>query len=165
MWATVRNVGVFFTTIKGWAYLMSLIPTMATFVSGVLEQLPWPYRITLTTVTLAAGLLIVAASLWIWERAAILITNRRERQRIMISLSNLGDNVNALDLPTAAAIWAGTGEISNIERHVYFRSLKNAVDNGKISASNLNKAGEVNAKTKADFESLKDYWRNKGVIN
>lgn len=164
MYGAIRQIGLFFASIKGWAILVSTLPGIATLVVGQSEGLPSAAIITYTSVSLVCGLASVALGFWIFERATIYFTTRKEQDRIITALGNLGENVEKLDLPTAAAIWAGTLDSADIVRHTYFRGLKDAVDNKKIRAFNLNARGHAYIKTHVDLEDLKDFWRTKGVI-
>ena len=143
--------------------MASFVLALATFFTGWWEGLSWAARITYATVTLAAALAIVVLAVWIWEKGTLYLTTRRDQQRIVKALNNLGEDTQELDIITAAAIWAGTLDISNIERHTYFRGLKDAVNKRKIEPTNLTN-GKADKKTKVDFESLMDYWRSKKII-
>lgn len=160
----IRNIGVWLASIKGWWLVVGTLPSVVAAISGYFEGLPWAAIIVYWTAALAVGMALVLLSLLTFERATTFYTTRKEQTRIMTALENLGESITELDLPTAAAIWAGTAEIGNIERHTYFRGLKNAVDMGKIKASNFNKAGKANRNTTVDFEALKEFWHKKRVI-
>jgi hypothetical protein len=149
--------------IKGWLYMLSVAPSLLVAFTWW-EGLSWTWRIVLFMNVLAAGLAAVACGLIIWERATLFLTSRKEQRRITATINALGDNVQELDIPTAAAIWAGTMETANVERHAHFRGLKNAVDRGLIRPTNHAAPRTANMHTKVDVSSLLDFWRSKGVI-
>ena len=159
------TLGNWFRSLQGWLYMLSAaVPAVFGWIAATWDGLSWSARLMLVLGAIAVGLNIVCAAIWVFDKIRLAFKTAVEQDRIMAALGNLGEEVAELDLLTAAAIWAGTGEIENIDRHVHFRGLKNAVDNNRIKAENFDGRGKAYKKTKLDFESLKDYWRGKGVI-
>ncbi len=130
-----------------------------------MDQLPWSLRVPAMMVSFASGLIIISLGVFLYEKIGVFVTARADRKRILGHLDQLGENVTRLNIKTAAEIWAGTREEGDIQRHIYFRCLKDAVNNGKLFSINLEKKQKANIKTAVDVESLKAFWRSKGVID
>ena len=160
----IKSIGLFFASAKGLVYAVSIVPAVVAIVLGWFEGRPASDIIMILAVTIAAGLVVAAHGLWIWQTGSVFLTSRKQQDHIIQSLNDLGEDVENLDLPTAAAIWAGSHDDQDITRHVQFRGLKNAVNLGKIKATNLRSGENANRTTQVDFESLQDFWRTKGVI-
>lgn len=170
MFAKIRQFGLWFASLKGMAYAMSLIPTVAAFVSGVLEQRPWSEIILIVVGTLALGLAAVYYAISIGERAKNYFVSRAEQRQIAERLSEyINGEMVEIDTPTAAAIWAGTREEGSIERHVKFRRIKSAIANGRITnTQQRNPTGHTargpNVHTWMPVSEFRNYLISIGVI-
>lgn len=71
-------------------------------------------------------------------------------------------NLDEIDLPTAAAIWSGTRDENDVNRHLRFRELKQAVREGKLrSCSRV--GGKVNRFTTVKPDELATYFQIRSV--
>ena len=68
MLGILRNIGVLFTSVKGWLIAMSSLPAISVFVSGFFDPLPWGHKIALMTLALAGGAVFVVCLITIWEK-------------------------------------------------------------------------------------------------
>lgn len=66
--------------------------------------------------------------------------------------------LSAIDLETAAAIWAGTREANDVVRHLRFRELKQAVREGRLIAKSK-VGGRVNRDTQVTPPELERFFR------
>lgn len=144
----------------------SLIPSAIVWLSGYWERLLWSERITLIMVTLAVGVNLVAAGIYIWEKSSNFFTTRREQKRIAIELGGLAaDGVKELDTASIAALWAGTRADEDITRHMRFRRIKSAIDNNQVkNAIYKNGKPPANIHTWVPIDDLKEYFLRVGII-
>ncbi|MEO3428924.1 hypothetical protein AAFN88_08725 [Pelagibius sp. CAU 1746] len=163
IWKFIGSFFRFLVTVKGALYLVGVAPAVISFFSGWLDGLSTSAIVAYSMLALVSGLAAVSLALWIYERATLFLTSRRQQERIMQGLLTLGEDVTELDIPTAAGIWAGTYSAESVERHLNFRGLKSAARRGLIKTT-YTEDGKVNVRTKLDLESLKEFWRKKGVI-
>ena len=163
MLSTVRNLATAANVAKGLGILFAAVVSVWTAVSAVLADWPTPTIIFITVAVAMAAAILVYFIMGVYIRASHFIRTRSDQTRIMTLLNNLGENVAELDIITAAGIWAGTLELANVERHSYFRGLKNAVNAEEIVPTFMEHE-HANKNTRLSLNSLTDYWRRKGVI-
>ena len=168
----LKNVGVFFATLKGWLYLVGVAPAIVVTILGFIEPLSWSLRISVMTITLAAGLLVVYFGIGIWEKSTNHFTTRREQKRIASELQGLiEDQVTEVDTGSVAAIWAGTLDANNIVRHLRFRRIKAAINNGEIRNTfqrppiGKRPAKGANMYTWIPIEELRRYFIERHIIS
>lgn len=94
------------------------------------------------------------------------LTSRATRDRIEKQLAEyVAAGETMIDTPTAAAVWAGTMETGDIQRHLYFRMIKLAVDNGTIkNAKFSDQSQRANMYTKIPLDEFKGFLKAKGVL-
>ena len=93
-------------------------------------------------------------------------TSKLIRDRIEKQLAaHIAAGATVIDTPTAAAIWAGTMETGDIQRHLCFRLIKMAINDGSIK--NARFAGEsqrANMHTKIPLDEFIGYLKARGVL-
>lgn len=68
MWKYIKDFGMLLRSISGYVWLLTtILPTVATFVLGIYECLSWAESVTLTTVTIAAGVDLCVGGLWLYD--------------------------------------------------------------------------------------------------
>jgi hypothetical protein len=166
MWKPVRSVGLAFASVKGWLFAVSLMPAVLTYLLGFYEGLPWAAIAAYSTAALALGVWLAWGFLKLYEAAAGHFTAWATRSRINSQLREYVDaGETMVDTPTAAAIWAGTLDADNIQRHLYFRMIKLAIAHGVIKNAQF-KDGirKVNMYTKIPLEEFIKFLQLKGVL-
>ena len=127
------TVGQWLRSIQGWAFGVSLLPAITAFIAGLFDRLPWAAIVAYSTVALAAGATLVLLALVIAQKAAVYFTKRKERARIASQINEyMTAGHSRIDTPTAAAIWAGTRDDDDVNRHLRFRLIKAAINRGEI---------------------------------
>lgn len=166
MWDKIRAIGIFFTTLKGWAYALSIGPTIGALISGVFEDRPWSEIILISMITLAVGLLAVYYVLLIWDRTTNYFITRKQQKRIARDLKVLlDDNFKTIDTSTAAAIWSGTLDEKSVTQRLCFRRIKGAINRKEIkNPRRLNKNGKAYIKTAFPLDELTRFFVERGII-
>lgn len=164
----------FFSTVKNLATIANLVNGVAAFitaamsvwmaVTAVLANFPTPLVIFLATAVAALTAIFLFFALQIYGFVTINLMSRKGQNRVMALLDNLGDGAKDLDLMTAAAIWADTLASVDIERHSYFRGLKDAINQGHLIVTYRPEGPKSGPGTRVEINSLKDFWRKRKVI-
>ncbi len=129
----LRDIGLSVQSIRGFVALVTVAPTVLTFVLGLLEHRPWSEVVAVVMVTLAAGAALAYYGIRLFQAATSYLTGRKDQKRIADMLRDLRDSGETeVDTATAAAIWAGSMDESNVMRHVRFRQIKAIIRRGDI---------------------------------
>ena len=164
LFSTIRNLTTAANLVKGVITLFTTSMSVWVAVTAMLAEFPTPIVILLTLAAALAAAMCAYFIIELYEKASFFLTSRKEQNRIQQLLDNLGENVDELDLATAAGIWAGTLAGENIERHSYFRGLKNAIKHGHLIVRYRPKGPRSGPGTRVELNSLRDFWRNRKVI-
>ncbi|RWQ58833.1 hypothetical protein [Mesorhizobium sp.] len=162
----LRAVGLAVMSIKGWVAMIGIVLTAMAALIAWLDSLSWTQIYLLILLSLCAAVWLALISLRLFEAGRSYLTSKATRDRIIRQIdeyTTAGETM--VDTPTAAAIWAGTMEIGDIQRHLYFRMLKLAVDNGTIKNVVLAPGQRrANKDTRIPLSELVSYLKLKGVL-
>jgi len=160
MFSSLNKVGQFFRSVSGWIWGIGVgIPSVGTFVTGLVEGQPWSYIIYMTTGVAALAMAFIYHGIKSWDYAAAKIGTKAEKTRILKELDEYENSgYPIIDIPTAAAIWAGTREEGSINRHLCFRKLKAGASNKLIQTVNPPGGTVVNIHTLVPIDSLRNYF-------
>jgi len=167
--ASFNKVGQFFRSISGWIWFLGIgVPMVGTFVTSLLEGKDWSYIIFVTIGVASFAMFFIYHGIKGWDYAAAKIGTKAERARILKDIDDYKNSgLTRIDLPTAAAIWAGTLEQGNVNRHLCFRKLKAAVVKRKMNPiidgqyiTNGIFGFEINKNTEVLLDDLKKYFED-----
>lgn len=146
--------------------MASLSPTIIAGVAGFYEGLPTAAFITYLTATAAFGVALANAGVSLYEKAQSHFTSRRERMRITQQLKEYSDSGHTkIDTVTLAGIWRGTMEEGDLQRHLYFRMIKAAIDSGEMGVATFRgPTKKADRYTKVLVTEVVSYFKRKGVI-
>lgn len=130
---TPTRFGLFFSSIRGWFFVFTtLLPPAATWIAGVLEQLPLTQRIPLIAAALAAGAALGHFTLSVWDRVAGWYGSRKEGLRVAKELRDMiAVGHTRLNFGELTEIWTGP-DVSRYRSNYCLRRLKQAAELGQI---------------------------------
>jgi hypothetical protein len=166
-WKKIRDIGLFLQSVKGWVLFATTLPTVAVYFLGFFEKRPWSEIVVLALVALGSGLVIVFYAIGLVEKCSTFLTSRKEQLRISSHIRELRDSgVTEIDTSTAAAIWSGSREDGDLNRHLRFRQIKSLIDKGEIkNTKQKGGAGKsANIHTWMPLDELSEYFTRSGVI-
>lgn len=135
-------------------------PTVATFVAGVLEGLPWSHRIALLTAVLASGAVLAYHTLGAYERISGWWGTRKEGERLARQLEELiGVGHTHLRIGEIASMWSGEGA-TTYQQNICLRRLKQGAQQDMITFEPPSKDGP-NKHSKADLRDCVAFFRER----
>jgi hypothetical protein len=166
MFTALRNTGLWLNSLRGFVWAILLMPSVVILIGRWMRGLDWSETIFLFMGALAFGVIIAFFGLKLFEYLGSRFTGSAERKRIREQIESLkAAGYPSIDTPTIAAIWAGTMEAENIERHVKFRLIKAAVDTRQINGAILHGPGGANKNTQIPIAALELFFEKNGVID
>jgi hypothetical protein len=156
-----ESIGKYLNSARGWIWIVATVgPTVATFVAGVLEGLPWSHRIVLVTAALASGAVLAYHTLGAYERISGWWGTRKEGERLACQLEELiGVGHAHLRIGEIAQMWSGEAA-TEYQQNVCLRRLKQGAQEGMIKFEPPAKDGP-NKNSKADLRDCVTFFRER----
>ena len=161
MWLTLKKIGNFFSSMRGWLYfLLTIIPAISTFIATLVEELPWSTRILLVTSSAASGFILAYFALLSAEFISEKYGFCKEVNAVADNLQNMLNAGNQyVKVQMVADMWAGDDKDKVWVWNPRLRKLKEAIDAGEIDY--LKQGNEKPSKnTDAKIESVIAFLRN-----
>lgn len=154
------KLGQILSSLRGWFVLVTtLLPAVATFITGLLEDLPWSQRILFMTAALTLGAALAFYVLRGYELVTGWYGARKESLRAarqMADLRRVGQT--EILIGHAADIWSGSLKTDTYSWIVRLRQIKQAADLGLVGFSGAVK-GQASKHSAASVEDLERFFR------